>query len=682
MANLKLPQDQLKRLKNEIAMAEAFNDQELRPRMEESLLRYCGKFIPTFGQSWDILLNEIYPIVQFYLPNIFFRNPKAYVKPKTKTHLVKQTDPITGQKVEIIADSSTAARTQEATLNWNLEKMRYKSETRKVAMDALLFLYGVLWHGYKGNFGMTEEQSLYIKKESIFAKRISPINFIWDPCTSLQDIENARWVGRIEDVPLQDILENEKLDVDKKQIKGFEGFGQEIGQKPRKDNGGQDALPLTGKTKSLINFASLDFKESDHCRFVKVREVFLRPTPKEEREGSKGWIVLLTDEQDKPLRVSPWSIKAEGFPAKILEFNPVPDQRIGLSDIDVYKTIADQKNIIVNLQVRNAQENSKVWVALAKGDVDAEEDIDKIKVGDQTIIMFEGDNVNGKMSLQSPSGMASSELYLIDQRIQRNLEDKSGVSDLKKGFLQSGEESATSVKIRNAGSSARPQYRQDIMKDFLTDSFNYINDLERQYFTVQDVVRIVGSLDIEWSEKPSREALQAETDVEIDAISMLPEDPQKEIVELREVIGLMVQAIGDPMIREKLQQEGKTVNLTPLIEQLLYRLKVRDPNVFRNVTEQDQDRMVKASQLKEAQANIQAVITGQQLPVPPSENDDHIAKIETYSAFAQIMQMFGQQIEGLEQLIAVQSELLQQKQEQEARPGTKVNLKPQAARTT
>jgi hypothetical protein len=37
-----------------------------------------------------------------------------------------------------------------------------------------------------------------------------------------------------------------------------------------------------------------------------------------------------------------------------------------------------------------------------------------------------------------------------------SLEDKSGVTDLKRGFLQSGEESATSVKIRNAGGGARP----------------------------------------------------------------------------------------------------------------------------------------------------------------------------------------------------------------------------------
>ena len=83
------------------------------------------------------------------------------------------------------------------------------------------------------------------------------------------------------------------------------------------------------------------------------------------------------------------------------------------------------------------------------------------------------------MCVASPGGQASSELYLIDQRIQRNLEEKSGVSDLKKGTLQSGEESAASVKLRASGASARPAYRQDIQSEFLKNSIHYIAQLTK-----------------------------------------------------------------------------------------------------------------------------------------------------------------------------------------------------------
>jgi hypothetical protein len=100
--------------------------------------------------------------------------------------------------------------------------------------------------------------------------------------------------------------------------------------------------------------------------------------------------------------------------------------------------------------------------------------------------------------------------------VDKNLQDKSGVSDLKKGFLQSGEESATSVKLRSAGGSARPAYRQDIMSDFLKESFTYTLQLLKQYVSVEDAVRVVGSLDLEWSDNPSEEDLQAEVDVELE----------------------------------------------------------------------------------------------------------------------------------------------------------------------
>jgi hypothetical protein len=171
----------------------------------------------------------------------------------------------------------------------------------------------------------------------------------------------------------------------------------------------------------------------------------MRPTPKEARDGEKGKVVLYTFEQKEPLRVSKWPYKAEGWPAKILEFNQLNDSQFGLADIDTYKQDADQKNSIINLQLRNAQENSKVWVGISKEGAN-EEDVDMVKQGDQTIVRFEGGNPRDKMFVASPGGQASSELYSAGQVIDKSLQDKSGVSDLKKGFVQSGEESATSVK--------------------------------------------------------------------------------------------------------------------------------------------------------------------------------------------------------------------------------------------
>ena len=96
-----------------------------------------------------------------------------------------------------------------------------------------------------------------------------------------------------------------------------------------------------------------------------------------------------------------------------------------------------------------------------------EEDIAAVARGENTIVRFDTDDVRKRMFVATANVGASSELYLIDGRLQKELEDKSGVTDLKRGFLQSGEESAASVKLRSAGGSVRPQFRQAIMSDFL-----------------------------------------------------------------------------------------------------------------------------------------------------------------------------------------------------------------------
>jgi hypothetical protein len=686
MMDLKgLKNERIESLRNEISMSLALNKEELEPVLQENIQRYIGNYVPAFGGDWDIVLNEVYPIIQYSLPSIFFRNPRAFLKPRNKTFIAKRRNPISGSMEEVELDSSKSAKTQEDILNYIINEIDFKKECRKILLDALLFPYGAMWHGYKGDFGFTEEQSLVIKNDRVFVKRISPLRFIKDPAVNMANIDEARWVGRIIDVPYDDLIEDDKLDVDKKLVKGKTGYGEGIGtasQNLLKTAGAQDYARINAARRAMIEFADKGFKDSKESKFVQVYEIFLRPSKKEAREGKKGWILLLTDEQPKPLRVNEWVIKAEGFPIQILQFNELPDSMFALTDVETYKQIADQKNVICNLQLRNAQENSKVYVACAKGNVQ-EEEIEHIQRGDQTIVLFNGDTVEGKMKVMTGGGAASSELYLIDQRIDKQLQEKSGVTDLKKGFMQSGEESATSVRERSAGGAARPAYRQDLMAEFLKKSFHYINQLNKQFMTVDKAVRIVGSLDLEWSNDPTKEEIQADVDVEIDVISMLPENPEKEMQELQTILTLMYQAMTTPQISQKLAQEGKTINISPIIEQLLLRLRIKDPDVFRNLKPEESQGFVSVQQIREAKQNVDAALSqpaGAPVPFPPNIKDDSVAKLEVYTSIKSLLDKAGQISDTLEQLIQMQSAILQQQQEQEASPGQSVKLlKPQSA---
>lgn len=644
----------LNNLTQEIKISEKLIEQDVKPQMESAVSRYMGEYIPSEASNWDVYLNEIYTVVQFELPSIFFRNPRAFLKPKTKNFIAKRRNPLTGKKEEVFLDSTKSARTQEHILNYTIEQIGYKQQVRRVLLDALMFKYGVLWHGYKGEFGMTDEASIYIESEQVFVKRLALDRFIFDPKVKLCEIDEAQWVGRSFDVLLSELVEDPDLDVPK-DLKARKGFAT-----PLRD-GGKDSRSTARST--LLDITNNEFQE--HAKFVRCYEIFRKPTKKERKKGSKGQIVLLAEGYDKPLRESEWPYKAKGWPCEILQFNEVPDSNFGLSDLEVYGPIADHKNLIFNLQVRNAEANSKALVFFNKEGMD-EETVQQVEDGEQNVIGVDG-TTQGRVQVASIGAAASSELYLMDQRIQQNLDEKSGILDLKKGHLQSGEESATSVAIRNAGTSSRQIYRQDIMADFLKRSFKFINDLNQQFMPIKDAVRIMGSMDIEWSENPSKEEIQADVDVDIDAISMLPENPQKEIQELQTILNLMTQALTVPAIFQKIQQEGKTFNLSPLIDNLLMRLKLRDPDIFRSIEEDESQGYASINELTVAYQNVQAILSGQEPPSPPEEGQDHRVRLAVYQASAQLAQQLGnaQAVQAIQQLIQIQSTVAEEESQKQ-----------------
>lgn len=681
-------------------MAHRMNDSFVAPQMREALARYTGKFIPSIAsvEDWSIVLNEIYPVVQFNLPAIFFRNPRVFLKPRNKFFIAKRRDPISGKLVEVQLESEKSAKTQEALLNYSLQEIRYKQEVRKVLLDALLFRFAIMWHGYKGDFGMTEEKSIFVKNDQVFVQRLNPMQFVMDPTVPISRIEEARWVGRSFTIPLMDLLEDDTLDVDKKLIKGKIGFGNKVEAdkdsmkinatdfvptplQPGGPVGQGDSTIIGGSAgvrsgHKLIDFVDGDFATSPGARFVVIHEIFMRPTKKERREGKPGKILLITEEQRKPLRVNDWPYKAEGFPAKVLQFNEVPDDHFGLSDIETYGSIADHKNLVINQQIRNAEQLNKTWVGISREGAN-EEDVEKAQNGENTIVTFESGDVRQRMFVASGGGGASQELYLLDGRIEKNLQDKSGVSDLKRGFLQSGEESATSVKLRAAGSSARPAYRQDLMADFLRESTTYINQLLKQFVPIKDAVRILGTRDIQWSNDFTKEEIQAEVDVEIDVFSMLPENPQEELRNLMTVLQLGVDALNNPNVTTKLQQEGTTFNLSPIIEEILNRLKLKDPEIFRGIRPEESQGVVSVAELQAARANIEALTQGaQQLPSPPAPGQDHRTRIETYNATAQLLQQAGA-VEVVQALLAIiqQQAALLEEEESRTNPRTPSRLK-------
>ena len=195
--------------------------------------------------------------------------------------------------------------------------------------------------------------------------------------------------------------------------------------------------------------------------------------------------------------------------------------------------------------------------------------------------------------------------------------------------------------------------------------------------TFEDAVRIIGSLDLQWSEKPTQEELQADVDIEIDPISMLPENPDDELARLQQILNLMIQGIVNPQLAQKIAQEGMTINVTPIIEQLLVRMRMKDPDIFRRITPEESMGYASVQQLKFAQANVEAAMHGQPM-MPPNPNDDHAAQLAVYMPIMKLLQEAGQEqtqaFQALAQLVQIQQAMLQQMQDSQATPGQKIDI--------
>jgi hypothetical protein len=111
------------------------------------------------------------------------------------------------------------------------------------------------------------------------------------------------------------------------------------------------------------------------------------------------------------------------------------------------------------------------------------------------------------------------------------------------------------------------------------------------------------------------------------------------------------------------------------------RLKIKEPDLFRNIKPEESMGFVSVQQLKQAQTNTQAAISGQQIPFPPQINDDHRVKLETYTSVMQLLQAMGQTSDMLEQLIRAHHLLLQQIQEKGTNPPQNIRLKKPTVET-
>lgn len=645
--------DEITSLWNQINLTEQVIKNQVVPSYIESLSHYIGEtsFKLHNMDEVDVALNDTFPIVQQKLPFLFFRRPRAFVKPRRKFVLVTKTNPITGQREKIRVDGSKLARTTEHALNWNLHESGFEEEMDRVSLDLALSPYAVLWQSYAGKFGLRQDETMYVKEDSIFQKRIRPDLFLWD--TEGTHEEEWSWVGRKTLVKLEDVLDDPRYSSEKRRLEGSVGFGD-----PLRKSQGSDAINIGPRVMSDLLDSS--FKESIQSRRVWLYEIWQKPRLRDRLKGRRGKVFVLARDLPKPLFEDSWPLKQEGFPCELFRINPLNDSTLGIPDPKTYLEVVKEKQIETNLILRNLKQNSNLKVILNGSKFD-ESDVRKFVEGESAVLLSRDPLQQGDVtSLQA--GSVPSAAFQVAQNTDMQLQKQSAITQTRQGIKPPGEITATQAEILERGLESRPTLHQKLISRTLKKLMRKRVQLMKQFFKRQDIVPVMGTLDFEWSDEFSNDDITDEVDIEVDLVSMLPENPAVEIRNLLDMLRIMSDAMANPAIITKIQQEGHMFNFTPFIEQLLLRMNLRNEEMFRPVRpEEGEGFSPNSSLLLARQRAIRAIITGEFDPPQPGENHD--VMLSVYQSLLQLLQAIQAPVGALPQLIQA-TELARQQEEE------------------
>jgi len=510
--------------------------------------------------------------VKFRIPSLLLKNPFVKVTARTPFERVdspgdfiasqSQGVPSLNPEGQPVRDNVLGAEILENALNYELKAMRFKAQAKRAIMDAL-FCYGVIKVGYHTEYtynpaqtpleiqeaelaGRSDRETLEwnasVKRESVWAIRVDPWDFRFDPDIKMLDEElsQCRWVAFRSIRPLDDV----KSDPLYKNTTLLEGtaYPDDFDSDEGKKSSQQDAL----EEPYVILWEIWDKKEQK--------------------------IYVIAEGHDDFLREDDWPYDMDGFPCSFLAFNDLPTFRryrgipqerrvrgpLPISDLAEWHEL----NHIVNITESMAVESYKRKLdklAVQEGTIDDEELVNLTKPLSKGVVKMK--DLAGIKELKSTP--SSGEENALIQRMMNWVFQISGVSAQQRGV--NTESTATQSNIVQSHVEARQAESVDRVKDWALVVIQKLAQLMKQFFDKERIVPVIGREDFEWIPY-TRENIQGEYDINIE---LLPYDPTKKEVKVKQLTDLLAIALKFPNGTIPNGMGGFTqVNVAKLIEML------------------------------------------------------------------------------------------------------------------
>ena len=271
-------------------------------------------------------VNKVWEYVQAVLPQVFFKNPYAFVHPLK---------PGNQRKAEVL----------EAVLNAEVRKIPFTKHGRKWVLDALLRGWGVVKVGYmppslayaitptnkKDEEALSSTPNLRKSSVSDLSGRVlffhvPPQNFFWDPVAA--DLEDASWCCHVTYEKLDSVKANKRY-----------SNTEDIGASTLRST--VEAMRRASSSMLDPDFESWASRMEED--YVKLYEIWIR-----DGEHARRMLVL-ADSQGKDgkwLRWEEWPFtRMEDYPFVLLSFGPDPEGRLpGMSDVAPWLNLQQNLN--------------------------------------------------------------------------------------------------------------------------------------------------------------------------------------------------------------------------------------------------------------------------------------------------------------------------------------------------
>lgn len=475
------------------------------------------RFLDYFeGRYWEdehegsrkYVVNTIFNYVNLMVPHLYYQDPYIKVKPKTKNIVLKKGD------VEEVVPSWKPAELLENILNKELKSVKLEKEMRRVVQDVMIYGFGVMKVGYAAEFEQpvnNEKQDEdmdvpSIKDDSIFAYRVSPKDFGFDP--SAKSPEEARYFIQKIVKPLDEVKKNDQY----KNTKDLEG----------------ESDTETEELSGLL----LDEKDKTG-EFITLYEIEHLIENKVITYAKNGKSVLREVEKDDAYR---------GSHFVILKLAGDNDKFVGLPFIKMVEDQVLAKNEIFTRMVNHV--DIFAGQVMAEEGALSEDQLQALEEGElgSVLITQNGAIAGGRVHKSGPLPLGQ-DVYSVFGVAGNIADDTLGIQDFQRAG-STKRKTAVEVSFEQADSTIRKEYFLSMVKEFTLDIVKRFVGLIQKHYDRERQIRIEGDSSIyyvDWT----KDDIQGQYDFDYDIQSMkfMNQAKAQQIVNTLNILGAHAQKV-------------------------------------------------------------------------------------------------------------------------------------------